>query len=261
MRSIFSEYGLAVMYVIAVISVLTIIFFAINNPDTGVIMTYNTNMVYANEFYAGTNKSESLNTEDTSNKLDGLDAVNNTVNTIKKPTFILLSTPSKDDYVLQVPDSIVNDSKVYYPYNEWSNLFSVNNRLSLVSWDNSDKQYKEQGIPNDVEIVITKLIPAVKGVDGSLKTELVESKDKYGNVIKNENGEIVMVEQVVYNEEVYSRDNSSEFFIDYDVACRYRVLFRYTDGVIKSEYSAMFANKIRPAEKIYEEVYSEWVNE
>ena len=128
-----------------------------------------------------------------------------------------------------------------------------------MKWSKADGKYINVGLPNDVEIVITKMIPTVRGVDGALATEWVESRDKYGNVIKDADGNPIMVEQVVYKEEVYNRSNASEFYIDYDVACRYRILYRYTDGVIKSEYSAMFANKIRPAEEIYEEVYTEWV--
>lgn len=255
MRSILSEYGLAVMYVIAVVSVITIIFFAVNNEDTGMVTTYNTNMIYANDFY---NQSVSLETQDGVNKIDSIDAINNTVNTIKKPTFMVDASAGSDDYVISVP-TITGDSKVYYPYSDWLSLFSVNGKISLVKWSKADGKYINVGLPNDVEIVITKMIPTVRGVDGALATEWVESRDKYGNVIKDADGNPIMVEQVVYKEEVYNRSNASEFYIDYDVACRYRILYRYTDGVIKSEYSAMFANKIRPAEEIYEEVYTEWV--
>lgn len=255
MRSILSEYGLAVMYVIAVVSVLTIIFFAVNNEDTGIVTTYNTNMVYANDFY---NQDVSLATQEGEDKLDNIDAINNTVNTIKKPTFMVDATASNDDYILKVP-TLSGSSKVYYSYSDWLSLFSVNGKISLVKWNKADNKYVNVGLPSDVEVVITKMIPTVRGVDGALATEWVVSRDKYGNIMKDASGNPIMVEQIVYREEVYNRSNASEFFIDYDVACRYRVLFRYTDGAIKSEYSAMFANKIRPAEEIYEEVYTEWV--
>lgn len=260
MKSFLGEYSLAVIYVIAVISVMSIMFFAVNNEDTGFVVTYNTNMVYANEFMAGTEQigNNSFNEYEINGKWDSIDGVVNIVDTIHKPSFTVDSSATNDDYIIPLPltGSASNSS---YSYSEALSLFSVNGKLSLNKWNGSG--YSDVGLPDDVEIVITKMIPTTRGVDGTLATEQVASRDKYGNIMRDSDGNPIMVEQIVYEEQVYSRNNMSDFFIDWDVACRYRVLFRYTDGVIKAEYSAMYANKIRSATEIYEEVYSEWVED
>lgn len=259
MRMILSEYSLAVMYIIVVLSVLGIIFFAVNNEDTGFVTTYNTNMVYANDFMAGTDLagSTSLDEYEVSGKLDSIDGVTNKTLSLHKPSFVVDSSATADDYIIPVP-SVGSADNSTYTYAEALSLFSANGKIHLTVWNGTS--YEDIGLPESVDIVITKLTPTKRGVDGTFATEMIEARDKYGNIIRDNGGNPIMIEQVVYSEESFSRDNIGDFFIDWDVACRYRVLFRYTDGTLKSEYSAMYANKIRSATEIYEEVYTEWVD-
>lgn len=255
MRMFLIEYSLAVMYVISVISVILIVFFAVNNERTGFVVTYNTNMVYANDLVAD---DTALSQYEQNGKFDSIESISNVTNTLHKPTFVVDNSAVNDDYIIPVPSS-GSAQRSTYTYDEALNLFSANGKVHLYLWDSTSNSYKDQGLPSTVEIVITKMTPSYRGTDGTLATEMVEAKDKYGNVIRDINGNPRMVEQVLYNEESYSRDNIDAFYIDWDTSCRYRVLFRYTDGVLKSEYSAMYANKIRSASEIYEEVYEEWV--
>lgn len=259
MRMILSEYSLAVIYIIAVLTVLGIIFFAVNNEETGFVTTYNTNMVYANDFMAGTEHAGSipLGEYEVNGKLDSIDSISNTTANVHKPSFVVSPLATADDYIIPVP-STGSEGNSTYTYSDALALFSINGNLRLKVWNGSD--YEDVGLPDSVEIVITKLTPTRRGVDGVLATESVEARDKYGNIIRNIDGNPVMIEQIVYEEESFNRNNIGDFFIDWDVACRYRVLFRYTDGTLKTEYSAMYANKIRPATEIYEEVYTEWVD-
>lgn len=258
MRMMLREYSLAVMYIIVVISAIGYFMYAVNSDDHGMVVTYNTNMVYANDFYAGTANAggSSLAEYELNGKLDSIDAVDNTIQGMKKPAFVVESDITKDDYIIPVPTGATQ--KTYYNYDSALALFSANGKISLNRVVGSN--YVNSSLQNDVDIVVTKMIPTYRGVDGAYATEWVVSRDKYGNVMRNSDGTPKMVEQVVYTKEIYNRSNMSDFFIDWDVACRYSVIYRYTQNGIKSEYSAMFANKIRPAEEIYEEVYTEWVN-
>lgn len=260
MKAFLAEYGQAVLYSIVVIAVISILFYSLNDPSHGFIFTYNTNMVYANEFLAGTDGTGTpLADHEASGRMDATDNITNVYTTLYKPVFYLDDSATPDDYVIEVPaDLEAGVTQTRYTYDEALALFSLNGKLGLLT--NTDGSgYVNQGLPNDIEIVIEKLTPTERGTDGELPTEWVEAKDKYGGLMYDADGNQVMVEQVVYNSTAYSRDNIDEFYIDWDEACRYRILYRYTQNTLKCEYSAMFANKIRPAEIIYEEVYTEWV--
>jgi hypothetical protein len=114
---------------------------------------------------------------------------------------------------------------------------------------------------DDVEVVITKYSPTSNGVHGEYKLQEVDSVDKFGNYLRDSEGNIIQQTQIAYTSSTYTRDNISDFYINWDEEARYKVIFRYKQGTLKAEYSAMFTNKMRPATSIYEEVYESWRTE
>lgn len=282
MRQILSEYSVAVFSVIAVVVGVGLIvgFFKDSNSD-GFYSVYKADNIYDNDILY----TENVYAGDVS-EYDRIDMVTNIMDTVDISRFSESGT--RDDYIINFPESfsyikrtttkvdgtveekwykadgvtevsapdLSSVNKYHYTYNEAVALFSANNTIKL-----DGKSLTDPSVINRLEIVITKYVPVKSGVNAGVLTESVPAVDKYGNVITNSDGSIKKVDKIKYSEFTYNRDNINEFFIDWDTACRYRVLYRYTnDNNLKSEFSAMFANNIRTANLIFEDVYEEWVN-
>ena len=280
MKSIFGEYTLVVMAVIAVTGFLITWGYLVNDSEHGVVFTYNTNMMYDNELVNGT-----ADTNLGSQWYDTLDNVTNIVPTLTKPTlgadengdgFLDRSSDiSLNGYVIELPadvDTLINH-KSYYSYAETLDLFSANDMIRLWLPDGTNKSLSDV-VDEDgnylVDIIITKYVPMTTGVSSTPVYEEVPARDKYGNILYDNDGNELLTKQIKYLDEPFSRSGNpdigsksieaGEFFIDWDVAGRYKVILRYSEGTLKTEYTLAFANKVRDIESLYEEVYEEWVN-
>lgn len=219
--------------------------------DNGsLVAVYNTHMLYENDLF---DADDFVAMSDLFDKTDG---ITNVADTLNKPYYD--STAIEDDFILGIPTLAVGESVTHYTYAEAVDLFSCNGKITLSLYDDTVGGYVKRPLDYNTDIVITKYTPVTQGVNNQIILEDVPVTDKYGNKVLNPDGTVAMTQQVKYNVETYSRDNIDEFYIDWDVSARYKVSYRYTDGQIKSEYSAMFVNDLRDATAIYEEVYKEW---
>lgn len=246
MKSVIGEYSLTLIAIIVVFGGILVFLYLLNNDSHGLAVVYNTNMVYANDVLKSSNISDTA-------VYDSIDGVVNQVPVSYKPYFF--STASEADYIFDVP-SLGSTNITTYTYPEAVNLFSANGKIKLRVWNGS--AYEERSLSDDVDIIIVKYDPVFSGTTGQVVLESVDVVDKYGNVVRNPDGTIKRTQQVKYNKTIYTRDNIDSFYINWDTGSRFKVIYRFTTGTLKSEYTCMFANKMRDGASIYEEVYEEW---
>lgn len=250
MKLVLNEFGMLIVYILSVVVVITVLSPLVSD-DGALAFTYNTNMLYTNDLFTDKNIT------DNEDLYDSLDNASNIVVSLHKPNFIDNGL-QESDLIIEVPADVPEDHKSYYSYDEVLSLFSGNGKIKTSKWNGSG--YSTSSLNSDVEIVITKYSPVTSGIDNAVVLTDVPVTDKFGNEVYDPDGNLMMTKVIAYTESVYNRDNINEFYIDWDVSSRYKVVYRYTDDTLKAEYTAMFVNNIREAKDIYQEVYEDWAN-
>ena len=254
MKTLLGEYGIIVIACLSIAVVLVIYGALISGEDSGLSFIYNTDHIYDNDLLSS---SDVVADQRVFAEIDGSTVV---VDESHKPNFVVDTSATKDDYIISVPANVANGTESTvtsgYTYEQVLDMFRIGNKLKLSLWDGT--KYVNHALPNDVELVITKYTPVVSGLNGEFILTEEDAVDKFGNYILNADGTRVQQTKVAYSKAIYTRDNIDEFYINWDEEARYSVIFRYTLGTLKAEYSTMFVNRMRPAESIYEEVYEWW---
>jgi hypothetical protein len=248
MKQLINEYGLVAIAIICTLVFLMLWNYMVYDSDNNLTVVYNTDNIYRNDLLSQ----------------DGINAVENVTDSMHVPYFKLLDD-SKSIYFIDATD----DATQEWSYDKCLDFFSTN-IIQAEVWNGSDYQtYNLIDIQDKVEIVITKLKPVAITTSTSgytiYQTSLQDIYDKYGNKVLDADGNPRQSEQIVYNETTFARSDDADvnlttdnLVIDNDIPCKYKVTYRVTDGTLKAEYTALFANKIRESENVEVDIYNEW---
>lgn len=260
MRQLINEYGLVAIAVLC-----TLAFMALWNymvyGNSSMTVVYKTDRIYQNDLLA-----EDINSDTFRTSSDGINAVTNVRDGALKPYFNL-EDESTEIYFIEPTE----DATQEFSYSECVKMFSDGIITAEVAEGSSYNTYNlwDSAIANKVEIVIVEMKPQAytssTSGDTVYITSLQDIYDKYGNRVRDINGNYIQSEQIVYDEKTYARSSTADvnmttgkLVINNDVPCKYKVIYRITDETLKAEYTAIFVNKIRGTESVEEDVYEEW---
>lgn len=263
MRQLINEYGLIAVAVLCTLSFMALWNYITYGSNSFTVI-YKTDSIYQNDLLKNDINSSTFKVNS-----DSINAVTNIRDEVNKPYFNLLNE-STDIYVIDATESEIQE----YTYNECLDLFSKN--ILKVSLFNGSKynsyDLTDPVVRDKVEIVIIEMKPRAytssTSGDTVYITSLQDIYDKYGNRVLDSNGNPIQSEQIIYDEKVFARSTNadvnllvSKFYINNDVPCKYKVIYRVTDKTLKAEYTAVFVNKIRETENVETDVYKKWFPE
>ncbi len=260
MKVIISEYGLFAVSSIICIAVLAVIFDLFINEDGAFVIAYDDYKMYKTNDKGQVADSDeilgisdvlktvyaprfntSIDEEDKIIKLPlAYDSEDNFIKSYSKEQLVELFIGSYSEFTVEV-------------YDKEGNLITQKDKAELLSLLNGSTVDGK----SDFDIVIHKYIPKMTVDNGKKVVSIIETNavDKYGNVVKDETGN-VLKRIVVENEEpeIYSnKDTESSnvksldsFYIDFSKPCKFKVVYRYTYETLKAEYTMVFLNETVP---------------
>lgn len=258
MRPLLQEYGLVIIALMC-----TVGFFAVyTDMFKGFVFIYNTHELYTP--YRAELDSEVVGTD--GGIYDSIHGIHNTNAKVKVPHF---EVGLNGDLNTVIPVLDVSQSSI--DVNEGIFDLVTDGGIRVRYYDTESASWNTENISLDnitiVEYRPQRELSSIKnGVFMSYKTEKVDAYDEFGNRIRLDDGTYLQTDSLVYDKYLWSPDVDNldieakagftgwfdirQFRLNQDLPCKYKVIYRYSDGAVKCEYTEIFRNDVRTESQI-----------